>query len=105
MTRSSTRVSLIERPVDQPIEKHRCGTREYHTKNNQAHDSQRRPAICRDHQRAQSKWKRKNRVRKTDQPQKSRHRPAQSELLTLSMFPVHMLFGLFLRLAQVWLYV
>src|SRR6476660_9732257 len=89
MARSSTRISLVERPVNQPIEQHRRGTGEYHTENNQAHDSQRRPAICRYHQRAQSKRQRKNCMRKTDQLQKSRQRPAQSELLTLWMLPVH----------------
>src|SRR5438874_11572982 len=80
MTRSSTRISLIERPVNQPIEKHRCSAREYHTENNQAHDSQRRPAICRHHQRAQSKRQREDRVRETNQPEKSRYKSSESRL-------------------------
>src|SRR5262249_53517436 len=71
MPRSSTQVSLIERPINQPVEKHRRRPRKYHANDDEEKSPQRRPAIGGDDERAQSKRQRKNRVRKANQPQKT----------------------------------
>src|SRR5918996_444860 len=83
------RVALIERPINQSIEKHRCGPGQYHADDNQQKRAQGRKTIGGHDQRSESKWKRKNSVGKTNQPKKSRHRSAKSPPLTLSIFSVH----------------
>src|SRR5438094_5437044 len=89
MTRSSTRVSLIERPIDQPVEKHRCRAAKHHADEHQHQDSQRRPPVRRHHQRTKSKWQGENRVRKTNQSEKSRHGSTPCDRLSLLIFSLH----------------
>src|SRR5205085_7841904 len=84
MTRSCSRIALIERPINEPIEKHRCRAGKYHTNNHQEQNSPRGPAVCCHNQRSKRKWQRKDRMRKTNQPQKPRHWPAESDLLISS---------------------
>src|SRR4029453_9469559 len=81
MPRSSARIPLVQRPVNQSIKKHRCGTREHHADDNQNKNSQRRPAIRGNNERAQRKRQCKNCMRKTNQSQKTRHRSADPDLL------------------------
>src|SRR5436309_7093238 len=76
MTRSCSRIALIERPINEPIEKHRCRAGKYHTNNHQEQNSPRGPAVCCHNQRAKRKRQRKDRVRKTNQPQKTTDRSA-----------------------------
>ncbi len=71
MPRSRAGIALVQRPVNESIKKHRCGTREHHAHDNQNQNSQRRPAVCGHNERPESKWQRKNRVRKTNQSQKT----------------------------------
>src|SRR5439155_3789296 len=75
--RSRARIALIERPINQSIEKHRRRAREYHAHNNQQKRAQGREAIRGHDQRTQRKRQRKDCVRKTNQPEKSRHRAAR----------------------------
>src|SRR5437867_4884270 len=70
MTRSSTRVALIERPINQPVEKHRRSARKHHANNHQEQNSPRGPPVRSHDQCPESKGQCKNRVRKTDQPKK-----------------------------------
>ena len=81
MPRSRAGIALIQRPVNQSVKKHRRGAREHHTDDNQNKNSQRRPAVRGNNERAQRKRKRKNCVRKTNQSQKTRHRSTNSNLL------------------------
>ncbi len=60
MTRSRARIALIERPVNQSVEKHRCSAREDHADDNQTQDSQRRPAVRSHNERPQSKRQRED---------------------------------------------
>src|SRR5438874_5167789 len=76
MTRSCSRIALIERPINEPIEKHRCRAGKYHTNNHQEQNSPRGPAVCCHNQRAKRKRQRKDRVRKTNQLQKTTDRSA-----------------------------
>jgi hypothetical protein len=85
VTRSRARIALIKRPINQSIEKHRRGAREYHAHNNEQKRAQGREAIRGHDQRAESKWKCKNCVGKTNQAEKSRHRSANSDPLSLPM--------------------
>ena len=71
MPRSRARIALIKRPVNDPIEKHGGGAREYHADDHQQKNSRRRPAVRRHDQRSKSKGERENRMRKTNQPKKS----------------------------------
>src|ERR1051326_7221084 len=71
MTRGCSRVMLVERPINEPIEEHRCCAREDHARDHQKGNSQCWPAIRRNNQRAESKWQREDRVRKTNEPQKT----------------------------------
>jgi len=80
---------LIERPIEEAIEEHRCRPREDHADHDQRQRTQRGPAIRSYHKRAEGKWERKNRVGKTNQPEKPCHRPAKSARLTLSILSVH----------------
>src|SRR5438445_8029750 len=89
MTRSSTRVSLIERPIDQPVEKHRCRAAKHHADEHQHQNSQRRPSVRRHHQCTKSKWQGENRVRKANQSEKSRHGSTTCDRLSLSIFSLH----------------
>lgn len=89
VTRSGTRISLIEGPINHSVEKHCCRARKYHAEKDEEQDPRRWPAICRYDQRAQRKRQRKNRVRKTNQSQKPTDWPATAETSTSSMFPVH----------------
>jgi hypothetical protein len=89
MTRSRARIALIERPINQSIEKHCCGAREHHAKHNEQKRAQRRQTICGYDERAQGERERKNCMRKPNQPKKSRRRPAKSNPITLPVFRVH----------------
>src|SRR5512132_4040014 len=71
MSRGSARVALIQRPVNKPVEKHGCRACEYHTDDHQQKNPRRWPAVRRHDQRSKSKGERENRMRKTNQPQKS----------------------------------
>src|ERR1700736_156327 len=77
MSRSSPRITLIERPIDEPIEKHRGGACADHAKEHEKQCSSRRQAIRRHNECAQGKRQRKNRVRETDQLQKTTERIAR----------------------------
>src|SRR5947208_3210413 len=92
MTRSCSRIALIERPINEPIEKHRCRAGKYHTNNHQEQNSPRGPAVCCHNQRAKRKRQRKDRVRKTNQPQKSRYRSAKSDSVGSRSFQFGILF-------------
>src|SRR5256886_12250134 len=81
MPRSRAGIALIQRPVNQSIKKHRCGTREHHADDNQNKNSQRRPAVRGHNESPESKWQRKNCVGKTNQSQKTREPSAGSNLL------------------------
>src|SRR6476620_9274179 len=74
MARSRSRIALIKRPVNDPVEKHGCRAREYHADDHQQKNSRRRPAVRRHDQRGKSKGERENRMRKTNQPKKSSNR-------------------------------
>jgi len=89
VTRGGARIALIERPIDQAIEEHRCRPREDHANHDQRQRTQRGPAIRGYDKRAEGKWERKNRVGKTNQPEKSYHRPTRSARLTLLILSVH----------------
>ena len=79
MPRSRARIALIQRPVNDSIEKHGGGAREYHADDHQQKNSRRRPAVRRHDQRGKSKGERENRMRKTNQPKKSSN-PSVSNL-------------------------
>jgi len=66
MARSGAWVSLIERPINQSVEKHRRGPCENHADDNQQKRAQRWEAIRGHDQRAESKWERKNCVGKAN---------------------------------------
>src|SRR6266446_3268510 len=85
MPRGRARIALIKRPINEPIEKHRRRARKHHANNHQEQNSPRGPPVRRHDERAESKGQRKNRVRKTNQPQKSRHRSATPDRLNVSI--------------------
>ena len=72
MSRSSSRIALIERPIDESIEKHRGGPCADHAGEHEKQCSSRGQAIRRDNERAQGKRQRENCVRETNQPKKPR---------------------------------
>ena len=73
MPRSRAGIALIERPVNQSVEEHGCSAREHHADDNQNQNSQRRPAVRGNNERAERKRQRENCVRKTNQLQKPRY--------------------------------
>src|SRR4030088_2438465 len=77
MSRSSSRIALIERPIDESIEKHRGGTCADHAGEHEKQCSSRGQAIRRDNEGAQGKRQRKNCVRETNHPQKTTERIAR----------------------------
>jgi len=77
VTRSSAGIPLIKRPIDQPVEEHRGGARANHARENKEQYSQREPAMRGDDECAERKWQREDRVRKTNQPQKTTQRSAR----------------------------
>lgn len=81
MPRSRPGIALIQRPVNQPVEKHGCSPREDHADDNQREGSHRRPTVRSHNQRAERKRQSENRVRKTNQSQESRHVCAESDML------------------------
>lgn len=90
MSRSSPRIPLIERPIDESIEKHCRGPRADHANKHEKQCSSRREAVRRHHKRTQGKRQRKNRVRETDQPQKATDRVARSRfVLKMSIRQIH----------------
>ena len=89
MTRRGAGVALIERPIDEAIEKHRRCPREDHAGKHKEQRPHRRPAIRSHYKCAKGKWEGKNRVGKTNQPEKPCHRPAKSARLPLSILSVH----------------
>src|SRR5437879_1757443 len=85
MPRNSTRVSLIKRPINEPVEKHRRRARKHHTDDDEEQNSRRWPPVRRHYQCPERKRQRKNRVRKANQPQKSRHGSATPDRLNVSI--------------------
>ena len=71
VSRGRTRVALIKRPVNDPVEKHGCRAREHHADDHQQKNSRRGPAVRSYDQRSKSKREREDRMRKTNQPKKS----------------------------------
>src|SRR5262245_26642500 len=76
VTRGSTWVTLIKRPINEPVEEHRCRARKDHAGDDQQKNSERWPAIGGGDKRAKSKRQRENRVREADQSKKTSNRPA-----------------------------
>ena len=72
MTSGRARIALVERPICQPVEQHRCGAREDHAGENKQERAQRWTAISRHEERAQGERQGKDRVRKSDQLEKAR---------------------------------
>ena len=55
MASGGARVALIERPINDAIEEHRCRSRKNHAKNNQQQNAQRRTSVRGNDKRAESK--------------------------------------------------
>jgi hypothetical protein len=64
-------IALIKRPINDPVEKHGSGSRKYHADDHEQKNSRRRQPVRRHDERCKSKGKRKNRMRKTNEPKKS----------------------------------
>ena len=74
MARGSARIALIERPIDESIEKHGGSARRNHANENERECSERRQTVrCHD-ERSERKRQGKNCVRETDQLKKARER-------------------------------
>ena len=65
-------ISLVKRPVAQPVEKHRGGARQDHTCEHEEQCAQSRAAIGRDQERPQSEREGEDRMRETNQPKNAR---------------------------------
>jgi len=90
MPRCCARIALIKRPIDESIEEHRRGARTDHANEHQKQCSSRRQAVRGHNKRAKSKWQRKNRVRETNQSQKTTERIARYRfILKMSIFQIH----------------
>ena len=71
MSHDGARIALIEGPVNEAIKEHGRRSCENHANENEQEDSQRRPTVCRDDERAERKGQRENGVRKSDQLKKA----------------------------------
>src|SRR6266403_4209527 len=71
MPSSGPRIFLIDGPVDQAVEEHGGSSRQQHAEQHENQDAWSWPAVCRHEESAESKRKRENRVRETDQAQEA----------------------------------
>src|SRR5215471_2292188 len=71
VTRGSTWVTLIKRPINEPVEEHGRRASKDHAGDDQQKSSEPRPAICGHDERAKSKRQRENRMREANQSKKT----------------------------------
>ena len=71
MASSGARVALIERPINDAIEEHRCRSRKNHAKYNEQQNARRRMSVRGDDKRAERERQGEDRVRKANQLQKA----------------------------------
>ena len=97
LARCSSRIALVERPIDKAIEKHRRGARENHANQDEQQNTRGWMTVGCDHERTKCKWQRKDSVRKANQSQKARDGMLLFHHFSVSIAVPQKLFELFSR--------